>query len=283
MSKVLRFPLNLQFFAEGEGDVSENTPGVAEPGTTETEGAESGEVTEGADVQTEEKPQQSPEENARFAAARRQAELQLKERDRRFAERFGHLTNPLTGKPIQSEADYFAALDAQEEVKRRQQLEQQGVDTKLLDELISNNPTVKQAQLVMEQAKKQEEVRQFEADMQAIHAIDSSINTINDLLATQDSQLVLEKVRQGYSLPDAYKIVNFDRLSSQSAQASKQAAINALRSKSHMAPTDGVSDTSTDIDIPQNELAGWKAMFPHASDKELKAKYNKALSAVNRR
>lgn len=278
MSKLgQRFPLNLQYFAEEEGAESVNNPEVAEPDEVETEGAEVDEV---ADVQTEEKPVQSPEVNAQFAAARRQAEEQLRARDRRYAERFGHLTNPITGKPIQNENDYFEALDAQADLARKQQLEQQGVDEQLLEELIANNPTVKQAQLVMEQTKQQEEVRRFEADMKAIHAMDSAINTIDDLLATPNSQTVLEKVRQGYSLPDAYKVVNFDRLSSQSAQASKQAAINALKSKSHMTQTGGVSDTSSDVDIPQSELAGWRAMFPDASDKELKAKYNRATNAI---
>ena len=276
-NKKLKMPLNLQFFASPEvEEPSENIPEVAEP---EVE-MEENENLEDVDEQPQEKETQSPEVNAQFAAARRQAEEQLKARDRKFAERFGHLTNPLTGKPIKSEADYFAALDAQEEISRRQQLEQQGVDTKLLDEIISNNPTVKQAQLVMEQAKQQQNMRQFEADMKEINAIDSSINTIDDLLKTPNAEIVLDKIRQGYSLPDAYKIVNFDRLSSQSAQASKQAAINALKSKSHMTQTGGVSDTSTENDIPQNELARWKEMFPEASEKELKAKYNRAMKAL---
>lgn len=282
-NKKLRIPLNLQFFAEGEGEGSENIPEVAEPEVTETAGAEGEGVAEEADVQTEEKPPQSPEVNAQYAAARRQAEQQIKARDEKFATRFGHIINPVTGRPIQSEKDYFEALDAQEEATRRKQLESQGIDTKLLDELIANNPTVRQAQLVMEQSKQQEEIRQFEADLKAVHALDSTVNTIEDLLNMPNSREVLDMVGKGYSLPDAFKLANWDRLTQQSAQASKQAAINSLKSKSHMTPTDGVSDNSEDVDIPQSELAGWRNMFPHASDKELKAKYNKALGAVNRR
>lgn len=278
----LRIPLNLQFFAEDEGEVSANTPEVAEPEVTETAGTDETGVAGDADVQTEEKPPQSPEVNAQYAAARRQAEQQIKARDEKFATRFGHIINPVTGRPIQSEKDYFEALDAQEETARRQQLESQGIDTKLLDELIANNPTVRQAQFVMEQSKQQEEIRQFEADLKAVHALDSTVNTIEDLLNMPNSREVLDMVGKGYSLPDAFKLANWDRLTQQSAQASKQAAINALKSKSHMTPTDGVSATSTDVDIPQSELAGWKNMFPHASEKELKAKYNKALKAVNR-
>ena len=281
MNTHLRFPLNLQFFAEGEGEESVNNLEAAEPEVIEE--TEVQDVSEEADVQTEEKPPQSPEVNAQYAAARRQAEQQLRERDKQFATRFGHIINPITGRPIQSEKDYFEALDAQEEAARRQQLESQGIDTKLLDELIANNPTVRQAQLVMEQSKQQEEIRQFEADLNAVRALDSTINTIEDLLNMPNSGEVLDMVGQGYSLVNAFKLANFDRLTQQSAQASKQAAINAIKGKSHMTPTDGVSDTSEDVDIPQSELAGWRNMFPHASDKELKAKYNKANSVVNRR
>lgn len=281
-NKKLRIPLNLQFFAEGEGEGSVNTPEVAEPEGTETTGTEGKEVSEGADVQTEEKTPQSSEVNAQYAAARRQAEQQIRARDKEFATRFGHIINPVTGRPIQSEKDYFEALDAQNDAMRRQQLESQGIDTKLLDELIANNPTVRQAQLVMEQSKQQEELRQFEADLQFVHALDPTVNTIEDLLNMPNSREVLNMVDKGYSLPDAFKLANWDKLTQQSTQASKQAAINALRSKSHMTPTDGVSDTSTDVDIPQSELASWKNMFPHASDNELKAKYNKAIKVVNR-
>ena len=39
-TQKLRFPLNLQFFADGEGEESANTPEVAEPEVTETAGIE---------------------------------------------------------------------------------------------------------------------------------------------------------------------------------------------------------------------------------------------------
>ena len=56
-----------------------------------------------------------------WAISRRKAEAQARERtDRMFAQRFGHLTNPVTGKPIQTAEDYFAALDAQEQLRREQ-------------------------------------------------------------------------------------------------------------------------------------------------------------------
>ena len=280
--KSLKMPLNLQFFAEDEGaEISVNTSEAAEPTEnveSTTESTDNGESN--ADVQTQEpehKQPQSAELNAQYAAARRHAEA---ERDRRFAERFKGFTNPITGQAITSEADYFAALDAQDELNRRQQLEQQGIDPKVLDDLIANNPAIKQAQQILAQTQEQENARRLDAEMEEVKKLDPTVKSIDDVLKAQNSQEILAKINAGYSLIDAYKIVNFDKLTAQNTQASKQAAINAMRGKDHMTATGGVTDTSEGEDIPQNELAGWKRMFPEASEKELREKYNRVMKSI---
>ena len=116
--------------------------------------------------------------------------------------------------------------------------------------------------------------------MEQLNKLDPSVKTIDDILQSPSRGAILEKVNAGYSLLDAYKIVNFDKLTTANTAASKQAAINAMRGKEHMTPTGGVTDTSTDMEIPVAELGRWKEMFPDATEKELKEKYTKATKAL---
>lgn len=286
MSDLLRIPLNLQFFAEnvdGAEETSENTAEVAEQSQEQGSEEQGAEQQDTENKESEDASAQQPwknQQNAGFAAARRQAEAELRARDARYAERFKGFTNPLTGAEIRSEADYFAALDAQEELSRRQELEQAGIDPSVLDELIARNPAIRQAQQILAQTQEQENVRQLEAELEQLNKLDPSVKTIDDILQSPSRGAILKKVNAGYSLLDAYKIVNFDKLTTANTAASKQAAINAMRGKEHMTPTGGVTDTSTDMEIPVAELGRWKEMFPDASEKELKEKYTRATKAL---
>lgn len=286
MSDLLRIPLNLQFFAESEDgaeETSENMAEVAEQSQEQGSEEQGAEQQDTENKESEDASAQQPwknQQNAGFAAARRQAEAELRARDARYAERFKGFTNPLTGAEIRSEADYFAALDAQEELSRRQELEQAGIDPGILDELIARNPAIRQAQQILAQTQEQENVRQLEAELEQLNKLDPSVKTIDDILQAPNRSAILGKVNAGYSLLDAYKIVNFDKLTTANTAASKQAAINAMRGKEHMTPTDGVTDTSTAMEIPVAELGRWKEMFPDASEKELKEKYTRATKAL---
>jgi hypothetical protein len=77
-------------------------------------------------------------------------------------------------------------------------------------------------------------------------------------------------------LADAYKLVNFDRLSSIKTQAAQQQAINQAKSKGHLSQTSGLADQDKTSDIPDSVLSQWKEWFPEKSMKELKALYNKS-------
>ena len=103
--------------------MEENTSGVFEqevaaPAPEETNEQPQQETTnEETAVETAPAAQEEKIPDKVWEAARKRAEREAKQqivnRDRQFAERFKGFKNPVTGAPIQSEADYFAALDAQ--------------------------------------------------------------------------------------------------------------------------------------------------------------------------
>ena len=264
-------PYNLQFFAEAE---SVETPEVAETVEVGEEQA-SGVVDSVEGQQKEEVEQPQFDANAIAAAARRQAESDARAKaqriDAEYERRFGHLTNPITGQPIRTQKDYLDALDAQQQLQTEEQLKQSGVDPNILSQMIAMNPAVRRAEEVIAQAERQSVERQIFDDVASLSEIDSSIKTFDDV----PPEVIQKAMSTGMNLVDAYKIVNFGKVSIAKREAIQQAAINAVKGKQHMAPVDGVVTNDGLKDIPVDELPKWKAFFPDVSNEELRKKYNR--------
>ena len=271
-----------EFMAESPESLSEEMSEAAEPNTNE----ESAEVEE--QVETEQ-PEQTEaqndvvDRNAIYAEARRVAEANARKAqkaiDDDFARRFSGYTNPETGQPIRSQADYLAALDAQDRMQARAQLQQQGVDPSILDNAISNalanNPAIRQAEAVMQQAKQERIFGEIGADVQMLHELDPSINTVFDV--PPDVVKIVLQSNGNIRLVDAYKIANYGKVSQNQQAAIKQQAINQAKGKQHLSPVNGVSTPDEGVEIPESELAMWKESFPDKSKAELKKLYNKTL------
>lgn len=270
-------PLDLQFFAE-EG---ENEPEVAEP-VEETDVAEE----PAGENEAEPAEQQTPEQNAQYAAIRRKAEYdaQIKYQneqarlDNMYAERFRGLTNPETGAPIRGAADYFEALAAQERMQAKEEMQQAGLDPALLDKAIANSPLIRQAEEAIKQNTQRESQRMVDEDMQKIIAFDPMVSSANDIVSQSNFIDVVHycEAHPGMRLADAYKLVNFDRLSSERAKSAEQSAINQARSKNHLTTPSGVSNDDNTVDIPLDQLEKWQEAFPDKSPKDLRKLYNKA-------
>ena len=119
--------------------------------------------------------------------------------------------------------------------------------------------------------------KQLDEDMKAVTAMAPEIKSLEDLEKHESYASVLEYVNKGLRLPDAFKLANFDSISTRQTAAAKQAAINQTRSKGHLETTTSVSNNSSLVDIPENEISKWREYFPGLSDEELKKKYNQTL------
>ena len=232
------------------------------------------EVEEAAAPQEQDtEPEQTVDVNAIAAAARRKAEAQQAAIDREFADRFKNFTNPKTGKPITSQRDYLDALDAQEEMRAKEQLQQQGIDPSVIDNLIANNPLIRQAQQVMAETQQQQTINQINADVAELGRIDPSITSLD----TVPQNVINMAMQRNMSLVDCYKILNFGNVSTAKQEAIQQQAINQAKGKSHLNPVNGVATPDEGVEIPQSELAMWKEYFPEKSPAELKKMYNRQL------
>ena len=254
-----------------------------------TEGAdEANSTTENAtEANSEPNAERNTEEDARFASVRRKAEAdakakyeaQLAQANAEFKRLFGEYTNPLTGKPIESAADYIAAFEAQQRQQRDAELRAKGIDPKMIEDAINNSPIVRQAEAMNRQFMEAEAQRQLASDIKAIGEIDPTIKSEADLLNHPSYQKVFDLVsKNGLSLTDAYKLANYSELSAKQNAAVKQAAINQAKGKAHMEATgSGHSTDDNLVEVPASTLAIYREAYPGLSDSELKLKYNEFL------
>lgn len=254
---------------------------MAEALESETEAIsneENAEVVETQGQEVSEEPEQI-DVNAIAAAARRKAEQQARDdkarRDAEVVRRFGNLTNPKTGEPIRSEEDYWKALDDQEEMRAKSELESKGIDPTLIDNLIKNNPLIRQAQSVMEQNQQQATLMQINNDIIELNKLDPSITSLESV-----PKEVIELSMQtngAINLVNAYKIVNYGKVTDTQKNAITQSAINQAKGKQHLTPVNGIATPDEGVDIPNDVLSMWKEMFPDKTNAELKKLYNNSL------
>ena len=252
---------------ETEVDESVNEE-VADLEETDEEVAE--ESVETQEVAEPEK--QSAEQNAYFANMRRQAEAEAQRKmDKKIASLCRDVTHPITGKPITTFAEYEDAIAAQNRIQTEKQLEESGLDISLLDEYVKSSPVLAQAQQIIEQNNMAQAEAQIQNDFKEIQKLNPELQTFNDI---ENLDEVIKKVEAGASLVDAYKIVNFDTLMAKGTKGAKQAAINQARGKSHLEPTEGVTESNGEVEIPEDLIPMLKETFPDKSMKEIKKLYN---------
>lgn len=271
---------NLQFFAEEGTGAEVATP--AELSETVDEGVNT-EATEGNE--SPEGAQTSPEENngvdmnAIYAQVRRKVEAETRRkqeaRDTMVAQRYKDYVNPETGKPILTESDFWEAMEAQDRVNAKKEMEDKGIDPKTLDRLIANSPRMKEAERMLEDYHRREVEQLIEKDIAELNTFDPNITSFDTipLEVRQHAQA------NNISLVLAYKDLNFGKVTQQKESAIRQTTINQLSGKAHLAPANGVVAADNLVDIPANEYDTWQRGFPNLSALELKKKYNSFLNS----
>lgn len=193
-----------------------------------------------------------------------------------------NLKNTITGAPITTqeefskwEADYSAA-------RLERDLKAGRLTPEALDEAIRKNPTIVKMQesqerkeAEAEKAASAETKAKIEAEIAEIHKLDPSISTMEDLLKMPNAKAFYEYVQRGNTFLDAYRLVNREKLEAQIAEAARQQAMSAARSKDHMTAT-GAARGAGAASVPADEMEMFRLFNPNASEAEIQAYYNKS-------
>lgn len=248
-----------------EENVEETTEEVVEEAENEQE---SGETADNAE--------QSDEENSRYAEIRRKAEAKYKAQyeakqnamNERFKTAFGKFG-------VNNVEEYIAKYEEQNRKKVDEDLKKAGIDRDAVMQSLQNTPEMRQLREAATVLAQQQLARQDEEDLKAIQKIDPSVSSWDDIPKMDEDRkyynLVFEK---NMNKVDAYKIAFFDKLMSDRSAATKQAAINAARGKSHMKATTGNASASNDLTDADTDM--WKQFgFSKAEAQSYHSKFNK--------
>lgn len=278
---------------EESGRAQEADASASGSGSTPAEGA-TGQTGAGSTEGAEPAPDSQSEAERRENAARRRREEQqqaindaiAQERERSkgewaafFAE--AKLKNTLTGQPITSLEEFNSWKAAYNAKQLEKDLKAGKLTPEGLEKAISDNPTVKKMRESMDrqaEAAKQSDMAaakaRIDAEVKEIHEMDPTINTTADLLKMPNAKEFYEFVRKGLSFKDAFYLANRERLEARTAEAAKQQAMSAARSKDHLNATGNARGAGA-IGVPADEMALFKLFNPGASEAEIQAYYNK--------
>lgn len=103
------------------------------------------------------------------------------------------------------------------------------------------------------------------------------MKTFDDLLSDPNFGEIVNRVQNGASLVDAYKIVNFDTLMNRGTKSAHQQAINQARGKAHLEPTETLSEGDDGVNISESLLSTLRSNFPDKSDKEIRKLYKQTF------
>ncbi len=272
---------NLQFFADGEEQpttdelferigAEDPEPAAQEETVNEVE-TEQAENTQGSETATSDA---GIDRNAIFAEARRTFERKQAAINNRYAERFKGLVNPETNMPITSADEYLDALDAQERMRAKAELQSKGVDISTIENLINNSPKLREADRLIREIQNEKVTNQIISDVAELSRLNPTIKSLEDVPA----DVMNYTIHHNISLVDSYKILNYGNVAAQQASAIKQGVINQINSKAHLAPVNGVADNSNEVDIPADQLSTWKSWYPDLTEAELRKKYNRVIN-----
>lgn len=253
------------------GVESAKTEDVAE--TPAEESAEQTEENAGAkESEPAEQTEQSKEDNAKYAAIRRKAEADAQKAvDDTFAA--SGLTNPYTGKPILNKADFEEYAKAISKEKVDGILDKTGLSEEEFKQMVDELPDVKAAKKAKEDYERQQQQITLDAQIAEVTKMNPDIKSVADLQKLDSYRAIYQYVLKGLSIPEAYKLANFDTLSGKASAAAKQAALNAKAGKDHLTTTQSRGEGAQTV--PPDVMAMYKSFNPKATEAEITAHYNK--------
>ena len=109
-------------------------------------------------------------------------------------------------------------------------------------------------------------------DLNTVKTLDPTVKGLEDLSRRPEYPQICRLVEKGLSLPEAYKLVNFDALSRRAADATRQAALNQISGKDHMRQSE--SRGSGAMRVPADIAEEYRMLLPNVTGAEIQAHYN---------
>ncbi len=300
-----------EVFGDYSGGEETDPPAADDAGSQKEPGAEGNEPPAGAEEPEEggepagkpsteepgapaeppaEPPQQSAEERHQQAAQRRQREQDAYDRaqqarvDKIYADMFQGQTDPYTGKPITTEAEYRAYEANKQRQDQEKAMQEAGIKPEviegLIDQRVAQHPAVVAAQQAAAAAREQQAMvaeqqaqSAIAAEMQKITAIDPTVKSLEDIAKMPTAADFNRYVQRGNTLEEAFYLANRKDIEQKRLAAAKQTAINQTRSKQGL--FSGAGGGAAGVSVPAEQAAAYREWFPDATDDEIAKNWTK--------
>ena len=191
------------------------------------------------------------------------------------------LVNPYTKQPITSKAEYDEYRQRFDAERKARVLKKSGMSDEEFNAFVNDLPEVKQAKEAQAAAERaQQEANEAQArvkvdeQLKEIGKLNPNIRELKDLAAMETYPKFYELVKKGNTLVDAYRLANFEALTSSASAATRQAALNNLQGKQHMGQTKERGAGAVSVPAEVKEM--YRALNPGATDAEIQAHYNRS-------
>lgn len=278
--EVKGIPMNLQLFAESledSFDDSEDTE-VADGEEEELEENEDDSEEEESEEEEVAPQKQSSKQDKAFKEYRQraeQAERAAQQYQQELNAREQWVKQMFSQYGVTNWQDYQLKMETQVKQQREQQLKDAGVDPKVIENIIKNDPEF-QAMKQQTQAMQQQLV-QKEQEARMVGDYGELTKEYPELVTKPEDipKEVWNLFDKGYSLLDAYEKVNRKEVREYWSKGAKQKVMNDIKGKSHIKADKANGDEVDSTQIPSDVLEMYKSMMPKKSMKEYIAHYKK--------
>lgn len=217
--------------------------------------------------------------DAAVAAARQEEQTKAAAAIKDLFEKTG-MKNTITGEPITS----MEELQAWQRDMRKAQIEKDlkagKITPEVLNQMIEDHPMVQKANEISQQQETaqtqqaQAEARaRIEGEIAEIGKMDPTIKSVQNLLDMPKAKEFYAYVQKGYSFLDAYKLTHFEEITQRSAEAARQQAQAAARSKEHLTVTGNPRNAGA-ATVPAAEMQLYRMLNPGASEADIQKHFN---------
>lgn len=240
----------------------------------------------------------SLEERHRQAEARRARERADMERaareaaqarvDEAYRTMFAGQTNPYTGQPIRSEADYQAWQQEKQRRDGEAQLRAAGIDPQTLQGAVDQQvqPLRQELELarmetMRERARRAQESAQatIREQLELIARLDPTVKSMEDIAAMPTAEAFRGYVAKGLGLEEAFYMANRKAIEERKLTAARAAGASAAASKGHLAPMGGGGQAES-VEVPAEQKLLYRELMPDATDAEILAAYKQYLKGM---
>lgn len=285
---------------ETGADTRDGPEGRQEPQEGPEGGQGTGDTEEGGGAQggAEQRREMPPEERHRQAEARRARERAGMERaaqeaaqarvDEAYRTMFAGQTNPYTGQPIRSEADYRAWQAEKQRRDSEEQLRAAGIDPATIQGAVDRQVQPLRQELEMarmetmrERARRAQDAAQvtIRQQLDLIARLDPSVKSMEDIAAMPTAEAFRGYVAKGLGLEEAFYMANRKAIEERKLTAARAAGVSAAASKGHLAPVGGGGQAET-VEVPAEQRALYRELMPEATDAEILAAYKQYLKGM---